>query len=151
MKRTPGFWLAVAAGVVVAAAVVAGLVVVGSPGEARLEKLDTARRDDLRTIEHAVAEVWDRTATLPPSLDSLRAANRLRPEDLTDPETNEPYAYRVLSDSTYELCATFARASDDRERWLHDRSAIDAHGAGRHCFTVQPSIAQDHRPNQPLH
>lgn len=148
MKRTPGFWLAVAAGVVVVAAVVGGLVIVGGPGEARLEKLDTARRDDLRTIEHAVAEVWDRTDALPPSLDSLRAADRLRPEDLADPETGASYDYRVLSDSTYELCATFARASDDRERWLHDRSAIDAHGAGRHCFTVRPSLAQDRRPQR---
>lgn len=138
MKRTPGFWFAVAACVIVAAAVVGGLIVVGGPGEGRLERLDDARLDDLRTIERAVAERWERTGTLPPSLDSLRAANLLLPDDLVDPETDEPYDYRVLSDSTYELCATFARASDDRAYRPYDRTTIGAHEAGRHCFTLHP-------------
>lgn len=145
MKRTPGFWFAIAACVVVAAAVVGGLLTVGGPGEGRLEKLDAARLDDLRTIERAVVEKWDRTGALPPSLDSLHAANLLLADDLVDPETSERYAYRVLSDSTAELCATFARASDDRAYRPYDRTSIGVHDAGRHCFTVQPGWKQNRR------
>jgi hypothetical protein len=136
-ERTPGFWLGGAAVVVVLAALVAGLFVIGGPGEARLERLDTERTEDLRRIEQAVDEVWRHADTLPPSLDSLRAANRLAPDDLTDPTTGEPYDYRVLSDSTYELCATFDRASDDTPT-TYSWTDIGNHGAGRHCFTLYP-------------
>ena len=136
--RTPGFWLGGAAIVIVTAAIVAGLFVIGGPGEARLERLDSERTGDLRRIEYAVAEVWHRTEALPPSLDSLRAANQLAAEDLFDPTTNEPYDYRVLSDSTYALCATFDLASDDSPAPYARTGIIDSHDAGRHCFTVHP-------------
>lgn len=147
-ERTPGFWLGGAAVVIVTAAIVAGFFVIGGPGEARLERLDRERIEDLRRIEHAVAEVWDRTETLPPSLDSLRTADRLLADDLVDPTTAEPYDYRVLSDSTYELCATFERASEETSVPYYDRTAIDSHSAGRQCFTVQPNLEQDRRPQR---
>lgn len=137
-ERTPGFWLGGAALVVVLAAIIAGLFVIGGPGEARLERLDTERTEDLRRIERAVDEVWRRTETLPPSLDSLPAANRLTPDDLIDPTTGALYDYRVLSDSTYELCATFDLANDDAPAPFTESDVTPGHDAGRHCFTLHP-------------
>lgn len=135
--RTPGFWLGGAAAVVVLAAVVGGLFVIGGPGDARLERLDVERTDDLRRIEQAVDEVWRRGDALPLSLDSLHTANRLAADDLVDPTTGEPYDYRVLTDSTYELCAVFDRASDDATT-AYDWTDVGNHGTGRHCFTLYP-------------
>ena len=109
MTRSPGLWLALVAGVIVASAVVAGLLVVGGPGTARLEKLDRERLDDLHRIRNAVAYIGH----VPASLDSLVTADRLTDADLTDPETGERYAYRVLTDSTYEVCTTFALSSEN--------------------------------------
>jgi len=136
-ERTPGFWLGGAAIVIVIAAIVAGLFVIDGPGEARLERLDAARVEDLRRIEQEVANVWRRTDALPPSLDSLRATNRLPADGVVDPTTGAPYDYRVLSDSTYELCATFDRASDTPPA-SYTWTDIGAHDAGRQCFTLHP-------------
>lgn len=138
MKHTPGFWLAVAACVIVVAAIVGGLIVVGGPGEARLEKLDTARLDDLRAIDRAAEQALTQTGTLPPSLDSLAAVAHLTLDQLSDPETSEPYEYRVLSDSTAEVCATFAHADGVVVPLAHRSDIGGDHPAGRHCFTLYP-------------
>ncbi len=136
MKRGLGFWLAVGAAVLVVLAIVAGLAAVGGPGTARLEKLDAARLDQLRAIEQAVDNTWRRTGALPPSLESLdvQFSDRAR----NDPETGEPYEYRVLSDSTAELCGTFAQADDFGAVGIPEWSDIGPHRAGRHCFTLYP-------------
>ncbi|MDX1418543.1 MAG: hypothetical protein R3181_01135 [Rubricoccaceae bacterium] len=132
-RRAPGTWLLLAAGAVVVAAVVAGLLTVGGAGEARLERLDRERLADLDRIERALAR--DRTRPLPPSLD--RDALALSEADLTDPATGEPYGYRPLSDSTYELCATFALPSTALgPRDPH--APVGAYAAGPHCYVVEP-------------
>jgi hypothetical protein len=134
MKRTPGFWLGSAAVGIVTAAIAAGLFVIGGPGEARLEKLDGERLDDLRRIRGAV----ERAGRIPDAMDSLVAAGHLSRDDLIDPATGARYGYRVLTDSTYELCATFAVSSADLGDRAIDRSTVGSYEAGRHCFTVQP-------------
>ena len=45
-------------------------------------------------------------------------------------ETGEPYEYRVLGPSKYELCATFSMARDA------DHGVFWNHPAGRHCWTI---------------
>jgi hypothetical protein len=49
---------------------------------------------------------------------------------LKDPETGQPYTYRVTGKTTYELCATFSleRKSEQNVFWNHP--------AGEHCFTI---------------
>jgi hypothetical protein len=125
-----GRWLL--AGVIVAligAAVAAGLVLVGSPAEARLQRLDDRRVDDLTGLANAIDLAWTRTGRLPGSLDE--AAAGVPPHD---PDSAEPYAYREIGRGTYELCATFARpseatpATNTRPFWTHT--------AGRQCFTI---------------
>lgn len=138
MNRGLGFWLAAGAATLVVLAIVAGLATVGGPGAARLDRLDAARLDDLRAIDRAAAAVWNRMGTVPSSLDSLSALSSLSPDHLIDPETGEPYTYRGLSDSTAEVCATFARESDASERYASEWSDIGEHPAGRHCFTLYP-------------
>lgn len=126
--RASGVGMGMAA-VVVVAAIVAGVWAVGGPETARLERLDAERRSDLGRIQSALR----REDPLPASLEAL--GERLSGDERADPATGEPYGYRALSDSTYELCATFALGSD---RLGSPRGAIGRYEAGRHCFEVGP-------------
>jgi len=124
--------------VVVVAAVIAGVILLDSPAQERLRRLDERRVSDLRELSYAVDVYWTRKGNLPSSLADLSSEERVVRE-LADPETGDPYEYRVLNDKAYELCAVFARDTDTDERdspymnfWFH--------GTGRQCFKLE---AQD--------
>ena len=115
---------------VVVVAVVAGIVVVGSPAEQRTQRLDERRVGDLASIVQAADLYWTRHAQLPTSLNELTSepGTRLR---TNDPETNASYEYRRLDASSFEVCAQFQRQSQQ------DSVAVDRfwlHGTGRQCF-----------------
>jgi hypothetical protein len=133
---------ALAASVVVVAAVAWGFILAGSPAGRRLERFDDQRLLDLKTI---VREIQSTTvgigvtspqdkksvkAPLPKTLEEAARTARGERINLRDPETDEPYWYTVKNDSTYELCATFARPRDE------DSSVFWNHPAGQHCFTI---------------
>ena len=150
-SRTPGFWFAAAASLIVAAALVGGLLIVGSPGDARLEKLDEARRADLRTIEAELQDGWGLGTPTPDTLGAdlfglapefdtvLSRRDGLASDFRHDPATGERYPYRALSDTTAEVCATFAQPHREPPREsVFGTSAIGAHAAGLVCFTLAP-------------
>ena len=127
----------VLATVVVTTAVAWGFVLVGSPEQRRLARFDEQRLQDLQTIAREIQSlVVDPNKTgklkekLPPTLaDAVKMARNQR-LNLRDPQTDQPYAYTVKSESTYELCATFALPcqSDYQVFWNHP--------AGPHCFII---------------
>lgn len=123
--------------VAVVAVVIAGLILVGSPTEARLRRFDERRLQDLQQISAAVDAYLVRRDRLPDSLQELAGESGSGPAVLwKDPASGQPYTYRKIDAARYELCATFARRSeeelDGRPRWPGDLSW--AHGAGRRCF-----------------
>jgi hypothetical protein len=126
----------------VVAAVAVGLAVVGSPEQARLEKLDRKRLSDLRRIAQGVNVYWTRYAFLPEGLESLE--DELSFEiDLSDPETHVPYPYRVLGTELFQVCATFATKCPNGHRscadWYGQQDArIVEHGPGEECFPLAP-------------
>jgi hypothetical protein len=135
-KRTHVIFSSVLSAVVVAT-VVWGVVVVGTPGKARLQRLDRQRLQDLQTIYREVQSLCqdpdikdELKRPLPRTLEELASLARSERISLTDPETNEPYVYAVKDGTTYELCATFdlIRDSDVEVFWNHP--------VGSHCFTV---------------
>jgi Domain of unknown function (DUF5671) len=134
MGASPRTLLGVIFGTATAAAVAGGFLMVGSPGEARLKRLDDQRVKDLQWISSVVNSYRTRTGTLPASLDAVhtQGAWRMPPHD---PETGHTYEYRVLVDNRYELCATFDRGSDE-EHGLWSRDVFWAHTSGRQCFRV---------------
>jgi outer membrane murein-binding lipoprotein Lpp len=134
--------------VVVAAAVVAGLIVAGSPEDARIQKLDRRRVADLYSIVDSVNVYWTQHGALPPDLDAL--SDELTFSSDADPETREPYGYRVVDGEAYELCATFAKqcpSTDDTcSHWRTQQDAeIRGHRAGRQCFEITPRVVEGHR------
>lgn len=107
---------------------------VGSPAEARLRRLDERRVSDLDEIAGSLDRFWTASQRLPASLEeAARGGGASVPRD---PETGEPYAYRAVDDRRYEICATFARSSNEVPA-MH-QPPFRAHASGRQCFTIAP-------------
>ena len=130
-RRDP---LAAAAAVAVAAALVAGLVALGSPAGQRRERLDARRAQDLEAISRAVDRFEATRERLPTSLDELRrGSDTVVP--ILDPVTRETYGYQTGEGTAYELCAVFALATVDRDP--RGARPFSRHEAGRHCFPLR--------------
>jgi len=125
--------------VAVGAAVAAGLVMMGSPSEARSRRLDARRVADLAQIARNVDVFWSRRAQLPSSLDELNTELGLRLSP-SDPETGAPYGFRPLDGNRYELCATFAGPSEGEP--LRQAERFWVHGRGLVCFEVSAETAE---------
>lgn len=129
-----GRWIAVAAGVVVVATVVAAIVVMGSPSAQRAAKLDGRRARDLDRIVDVIGHYVARERSLPPDLATL-AREPGRRLAIVDPVDGSPYAYEITGARTFRLCAVFvtdtAKSMAGNERRGGDEWH---HGAGRQCF-----------------
>jgi hypothetical protein len=115
---------------VVAAAVVAGLLIIGSPAEQRLLRFDERRVNDLTQLAGRAELQWTQERRLATSAAELvdQYLTRLP----TDPATREPYEYRTTGPRAFEVCAVFARPSRPElagDFWFHE--------AGRHCFAFE--------------
>ncbi|MEM8556627.1 MAG: DUF5671 domain-containing protein [Bacteroidota bacterium] len=130
--------VAVALTSVIAASIVAGFFVIGSPATARGVQLDDRRIDDLRFIESSVATYWAREGTLPAQLIDVTAIEYRGDDVLVDPTTAAPYTYEVRTDSTYVLCATFD-APPRTQRYTPPNTKIIHTGTGRQCFDLDAS------------
>lgn len=133
-------WLGGAGVAVVLGAVALGFMLAGSPFSARLRRMDERRLDDLKAIHQAMQQmttrrdqnVWVVTRSLPTKLEEVAEFQRTRQYgralSLTDPETNEPYGFRVTGETTYELCAQFEVLRDVTHELFWN------HPVGKHCF-----------------
>ncbi|NNE51338.1 MAG: hypothetical protein HKN30_02940 [Sulfitobacter sp.] len=96
--------LAILVALLVGAAVVAGLLVVGGPGHARKERNDQTRLDHLRRIgAHEQCRLAQQTA--PEAEVPVHCAKELPVVDLRDPVTDTAYEIRQRDPTTFEVCA----------------------------------------------
>lgn len=114
-----------------------GFLIVGSPDTRRRERLDERRVEDLQQITREVQRmVHDGKArgvlkrALPQDLAAVKRQAKYWKISLVDPETGEAYRYAVKTDTTYELCATFALPRDKSTEVFWN------HPAGPHCFVI---------------
>ena len=129
-----GRWLAIAAGLVVTATVIAAIATMGLPASQRDIRLDERRVSDLEHIVEALEIQAERQGSLPPDLATLagQPGQRL---STADPVDGAAYTYEVTGDRSYRLCAVFT--TDTSREPLHGEPMIDGHwlhGTGRHCF-----------------
>jgi hypothetical protein len=116
------------------AAVVMGLKVIG-PSEERARKVDAERVRDLQELTTALDSYLMRHGRLAESVEIAAGEFNLGTV-VRDPETRQPYRYRALSGTHYELCADFRQPSQpDR---YSPGVGFWSHGAGRHCFEIVP-------------
>lgn len=113
-----------------------GLLILGSPADERVNRLDRRRVQDLQQIERAVNLHRTRQGRLPGSLDELSRDAGIRISG-NDPVTGEPYGYRPIDDTKFEVCAVFETA--ERSEPV-DVAWFWSHGAGRQCF--QPTVRE---------
>ena len=113
-------WPAMALTVVAAIAIGAGLALTGGPGQARKERRDQQRADDLSTLAGLV--------------ECLAGTNRGQLPDrlavtlqcdwqaaLNDPYTGQPYRYEATGPRSYRLCADFETPPQGTRRpWGRD-------------------------------
>lgn len=140
-RSRAGRWIAVAASVVVVAAIVAAIAVMGSPSRQRLMRLDERRVDALGNIANQLDAWRNEHGRLPGSLAELAAAPGVRVPQ--DPASGRPYGYEVLGATEYRLCAQFdtdTAAGTDPQPWLR---AAWAHGTGRQCFKRRVGNARE--------
>lgn len=136
---------------VVAASIVAGFFIVGSPQTERLRKLDDRRISDLQNIQSQIVNFWQKKERLPAGSDELKddVSGWIAP---VDPETKAQYEYIIDEEKelSFWLCADFlleggAEFGNDyysitpfggygAENWDHPR--------GRNCFyrTIDPEL-----------
>lgn len=126
--------------------VVASFSVLGTPATARALRYDDQRIQSLSRIQSEVISYWQAKSALPVSLVDLEP--RLLGEPLPkDPETGNSYEYIPGVGTSFQLCATFGRASD---KSVSDGSYYGGYGTletswthseGRTCFTrtIDPS------------
>jgi hypothetical protein len=152
-------WFAVGVSLMVAASVVTGLFVSGSPGAERARRLDEQRLNDLRSLSYTIDAFWHQYDRLPESLDEIDRLHQ--PKDFNkDPRTGEAYEYLPIDEQRYELCAAFDQPSDD-EYPTYGRYAEPVpirvpepdysqpkmrsweHPAGRHCFQLEVPVVEE--------
>ncbi len=134
--KTARILTAVVAGLVLLS-VVYGFVVIGSPREQRLKRLDMQRVTDLQNIEQQISWYFQKEGRLPSSLDDLTRIDAWYVVP-SDPETGEPYSYKVQDSVTFELCAVFATSN----REVETRGSVRpipyitayVHDQGKQCF-----------------
>lgn len=129
-----GRWLLVAAGLAVAATVVAAIVVMDSPDEQRQARLDERRVQDLQRLDHAIQAHARRHDAVPAAL----AVVTERPGvnfAVSDPVDGTPYVYEATGAWTYRLCARFATDTARLNARTRPHGGYDwAHAAGQQCF-----------------
>lgn len=139
---------------IVAASIIAGFFIVGSPSKERLVRLDEGRASDLQFIQSEIVNFWMNKDRLPETLSELE--DDLRGVIIPiDPESKEPYEYQIISPLSFRLCARFSTASREDLATIKpamspfgDISVNWEHGLGHWCFdrTIDPDF---YRPNKP--
>jgi hypothetical protein len=124
-----------------------GFFITGSPQQARLAIQDEDRVNDLNVIQSEIVSYWQAKQTLPATLEVLNDPLRSFTVPV-DAITVQPYEYNLRSQTSFELCATFAtsnkQGSSEAIRPVGDYFGFDTfftHDTGRTCFerTIDPA------------
>jgi len=131
-------------------AIFSGFLIVGTPSQARLMRIDTQRVSDLQSIQWQLVNYWQAKQSLPDSLETLTdpLSGFSAPRD---PDTDASYEYKIVSSTSFELCAVFSEANSNPSintyevvRPAKDGAITDswAHDKGRTCFTrtIDPEL-----------
>ena len=113
----------------VALMIALGFWQLGAPSGQRQMRADSQRVQELYRLSMQVENYWkSHPSQLPSSINELRGGSHM------DPITHTPYEYRPGAGSSYELCAVFARPSQQDPA----NPAADSwnHPAGQHCFQL---------------
>ena len=111
-----------------------GFLAAGSPFAERMRRFDERRIQNLQTLQYEIVNFWQAKEKLPPTIDALRDDIRgfIPPKD---PETEEPYEYKITGARQFELCATF-KTSNKEDSVLPLRKTAPAFPEGQYPVSV---------------
>ncbi len=117
--------IAIAALCLVVGALIAGLIVVGSPNHARNTKHDERRLMDLGQIARSIDCKTPNRMPTELSEDELRAVcnQRISKGFLIDPETDEFYDFQIISDVEINICVTFYDVEELKKMRFYKRNS----------------------------
>lgn len=127
--------------VVVAAALVGGFFLVGSPATQRERRFDEQRTRDLQTLQDRIINYWTQKEKLPVNQEDLKdSLSGFVPP--ADPQTGAAYEYQLTGKLTFKLCAVFKTESSSVNSSFPKALSTDyllyvsnwEHGPGRVCF-----------------
>jgi hypothetical protein len=152
-KPDLGVWIAGASAAAVLAAIVAGLMSVANPFDARAQRLDAATLARMGDIAEAAQCAYSFTGAVPADLGAIEAAFRERKVVIEACDgvgfgfvDETAISYAAAGDAHIELCAEFRRASPpaprdefaQRYRRADFVELAEARPApGRHCFRLR--------------
>lgn len=138
LKRSAFFFLSTSAFLILSLLFL-GMVLIKSPSEMKLVRMDERRIADLHRIGNLINRYYQNNKKLPEKLKQLAPSNE-HYLPLLDPETEEPYKYRVLDSRDYEVCATFSTSNLDQrtsvDRYIDGEIYDMRHGLGTDCLSV---------------
>lgn len=116
---------------------VVGIFFMDKPSTVRNQRQDQEIINDFSQIENAVQMFYQINKKLPTNLEDLKNTNGVYISDneLVSPVTKEFYEYKVVNDSTYDLCAEFKLATDKDDQRYYYASPKWNHEAGYQCFS----------------
>ncbi len=122
--------------VIVLGSIVWGFAVLGSPRTQQLLKYDEQKVSDLQNINSDIQSYYQQKNVLPLEIIDLVQNSSYMTVPAVDAQTNQPYEYIKMSDTSYELCAVFNKASDINNTMVAQYSYGQTwnHPAGRYCF-----------------
>ncbi|MBY0294310.1 hypothetical protein K2Q08_03190, partial [Patescibacteria group bacterium] len=157
-----GYWAAnpkfsryVTAGVAVLGilTVAAGFLILGTPQQARLMRLDENKITDLQNIQYQIVSYWQAKQALPQSLTDLNdsISGFSAPND---PQSNQPYEYKVNGPHSFSLCANFngvSQGNGSEQSYAKPYGVLQdnwAHTGGYICFerTIDPARYPANKP-----
>ncbi len=160
-SRDLGPPLAIAGGAIVLAAMIAGFIVVGGPGDARDRRLDDMTADRIASSAQlaqcayvttgkppATLAEASATAARDPATPGARCGDFHSDRTLTaisagDPQAPGDVTYTVVDPTHVRLCGIFRSAVDGKtprispSAWVSWPELGQARPAGRHCYELQ--------------
>jgi hypothetical protein len=137
-----------AVAVLVVLSIVSGFFIIGTPMQARQQRLDDQRISDLQGVQSAVVSFYQAKQKLPASLNDLN--DPLSYYQLPKDPAGGQYEYRASGPMLFEVCATFAAPGTSTGSPYAQPVPYGAkgmtdnwsHGAGHQCFerTIDPEL-----------
>jgi hypothetical protein len=125
-------------GLILLASIVWGFTVLGSPRTQQLLKYDQQKVSDLQNLNNQIMSFYSNKGALPKTIEEMANGNYYVNQNI-DSQTQKPYEYVKTTDTTYNLCAEFNKASDDKNARISDiysypYNSVWNHPSGRYCF-----------------
>jgi len=145
-RNSEKIWISLAT-IVVIGSIAWGFAVLGSPRSQRLGKYDEEKVSALQSMTYLVSDYYQQHEALPQSFSDLPCVQSSMGGTCVDSQTKKPYEYQKLSESSYQLCADFNRASQTSDTNSSYPMRVGTniswnHPAGHYCFTEKVNVMQ---------